>query len=249
MQDPQPDEALELKLSSSVAATLRTIDVGDCAGLHCMDFVGNCAQLRCLWMPGLSHVSDLSPLGARSETLEELWMAGNDQIDSLAALKACTKLRKLDLRFCDFDSDHVEDVQLACPLLADPESVEIEGLVHDLQPNIPAGIQEATAREVVDKIHEGGLAAQTAIAAACAVPALVQLLLDPDSSSGIKTEAAGALGSLAKEHSQNAAAITAAGGIPALERLRGHEFPADVQAAAASALRNLPDYSDSDRSQ
>jgi hypothetical protein len=172
MQDPQAvgAPALELTFSSSVAATLKMIDVSDWDSLRSIEFVRNCAQLRCLWIPGCESVSDLSPLAACSETLEELWMAGNEQVTSLEPLKACTGLAKLDLRYNYELHDRVADLQLACPLLlADPESVEIEGLVvHDLQPNIPAGIQEATAREVVRRIFRGGLAAQTAIAAACA---------------------------------------------------------------------------------
>jgi hypothetical protein len=59
------------------------------------------------------------------------------QVASLA-LKACL-YRKLDLR--DTSSairNQVGELRLACTQLADPESVELEGLVHDLQPNTPA---------------------------------------------------------------------------------------------------------------
>ncbi|KAG1676475.1 hypothetical protein FOA52_002295 [Chlamydomonas sp. UWO 241] len=104
-------------LSSGVAATLRVIDLSGCIDPCSIDILRNCAQLRCLWMPGCVSVSDLSPLAACSETLEELWMAGNIQVCSLAPLAACTKLQKLGLRGC-------------LPAL----NAQVEGLQHDMYP-------------------------------------------------------------------------------------------------------------------
>jgi hypothetical protein len=137
-------------LSSSVAAKLRVLDLSGCVDLRSIDIVRCCAQLRCLWMPGCLSVSDLLSLGVCSETLEELWMAGDDQVRSLDPLKACPRLRKLDLRGClPALKAQVQDLQLSCPhLLAAPPSVEIEGLVHDLQPSIPPDMQEGAASAV-----------------------------------------------------------------------------------------------------
>jgi hypothetical protein len=65
-------------------------------------------------MPGWVSVPDLSPLGACSQ-LEELWMARNFKITSLAPLKACPWLRKLDLRDCYVLPAQVEDLRLSEP--------------------------------------------------------------------------------------------------------------------------------------
>jgi hypothetical protein len=135
-------------LSSTASASLQVLDVSGCRGLISIEVVHNCVQLRCLWMPCVT-VSDLSPLAACSETLEELWMADNDQIDSLDPLKACTRLRKLDIRNCgSYLKGQVDGLRLACPQLVHPSSVEIEieGLVHELQPNLPPGMQTRAAR-------------------------------------------------------------------------------------------------------
>ncbi|KAG1675592.1 hypothetical protein FOA52_014180 [Chlamydomonas sp. UWO 241] len=85
-------------LGSSVAAKLQVVDFSCCYNLTSIDGVRSCAQLRCLRMAYVS-VPDLSPLGACSQ-LEELWMAGDFWRRSLAPLKACPRLRKLDLRYC-----------------------------------------------------------------------------------------------------------------------------------------------------
>jgi hypothetical protein len=82
-------------LSSTASATLQVLDVSGCQGLRSIDVVRSCVQLRCLWMPCRLTVSDLSPLAACSETLEELWMAENYDIHSLAPLKACTRRTRL----------------------------------------------------------------------------------------------------------------------------------------------------------
>ncbi|KAG1662822.1 hypothetical protein FOA52_009036 [Chlamydomonas sp. UWO 241] len=76
--------------SSAVAATLQVIDVSGCSHLTSIDAVRSCVQLRCLWMPSVG-LSDLSPLTACSNTLEELWLAGNEQVESLVSLKACPR--------------------------------------------------------------------------------------------------------------------------------------------------------------
>jgi hypothetical protein len=129
-------------------------------------------------------MSDLSPLAACSGTLEELWMAGNPQIRSLDALKACTRLCKLDLRGCHPAlNSQVEGLQLlACSQLADPQSVELQGLVHELQPNMPTIMQDDAAFDLMERTdNEDSFEAMHAIAAAGAIPALV-LLLGSDSS-------------------------------------------------------------------
>jgi hypothetical protein len=112
---------------------LRVLDLSGCVDLRSIAVVRSCVQLRCLWVPGCVSVADLTPLGACSETLEELWMAGDAQVRSLAPLKACPRLRKLDLRGClPALIAQVRDLQLSCTRLAAPPSVELEGLVHDL---------------------------------------------------------------------------------------------------------------------
>jgi hypothetical protein len=112
-------------------------------------------------------VSDLSALAACSETLEELWMAGCTSVMSVAPLKACTRLRKLDLSGCDSElRNQVQDLRLACSQMADPASVELEGLVHELQPSIPPGMQADAANALKNMSQEGGLEAKAAIAAA-----------------------------------------------------------------------------------
>jgi hypothetical protein len=173
-----PYPALEVPtLSSGVAAKLRVLDVSGCVDLRSIDFVRNCVQLRCLWMPACVSVSDLSPLGACGETLEELWMAFSSVV-SLAPLKACPGLRKLDLRGSMFDLDEqVEDLLLpTCMQLADPASVELEGVMHELLPSMPPGVRESAAYALANVSAEGGPEAQAAIVAAGAIPALVQML-------------------------------------------------------------------------
>ncbi|KAG1662173.1 hypothetical protein FOA52_006393 [Chlamydomonas sp. UWO 241] len=240
-QDPGADvtPALDMpEFSSSVVATLRVIDVSDCHALRSIDFVRSCEQLSCLWMAGCVGVSNISPLAACSETLEELWMAFNWKINSLAPLKACSRLRKLDLRECSFARAEVGDLRLTCTQLADPASVQLEGWVHDLRPNMPAVVQASALTIVADAVRQGGLEGQTYIAAAGAIPALVQQLLG--SSEVAQEAAARALHNLAKGHAQNQAAVIAAGGIPALVKLLGAAgFSAGVQAAAAGALGSL----------
>jgi hypothetical protein len=171
------DGALDpLTLSSAVAAKLRVLDISGCRYMRYIDIVRSCVQLRCLWMPDLSNVSDLSALAACSETLQELWMACCTSVMSLDPLKACTRLRKLDVRSCNSDlRNQVQDLRLACTQMADPASVKIEGLVHELQPGIPPGMQERAAYALLDLSRRGGLE-KAAIAAAGAIPALVQLL-------------------------------------------------------------------------
>jgi hypothetical protein len=71
-QDEQYGDLSTLTLSSAVAAKLRVLDVSGCGNLRSIDVVRSCVKLRCLWMPGCFSVSDLSPLAACSETLEEL---------------------------------------------------------------------------------------------------------------------------------------------------------------------------------
>jgi hypothetical protein len=122
-------------------------------------------------LDALVHVSDLSPLGA---ALEELWMARALNVVSLAPLAACTRLRKLDLRDCsDLLLRAVQGLQLTCIHLADPQSVKIEGLVHDLLPNMRPHIQSHAAWTLIDLAANSGQ--QAAITAAGAIPALEQL--------------------------------------------------------------------------
>jgi hypothetical protein len=241
---PQDDRdgALDaLTLSSAVAAKLRVLDVSCCRYLRSIDVVRSCVKLRCLSMPGCDNVSDLSPLAACSETLEELWMADNEQIDSLAPLKACTRLRKLDLRDCYYElRDQVADLRLACTQLADPASVMIVGLVHELQPSIPPVMQACAAYSLRDMI-EGGIEARISIAAAGAIPALVQLLRPGPlgtMQAHVHAAAASALSSLAADHTPNQSAISAAGAVPLLVQLQG-STDVRVRANATLALQHL----------
>jgi vacuolar protein 8 len=133
--------------------------------------------------------------------------------------------------------DQVQDLRLACTQLADPASVELEGLVHDLQPGIPPGMQDNAATALYNMSHAGGHEAKDAIAAAGAIPALVHLLASD--SSAVRGKAAWALGSLADGHAQSQAAIAAAGAIPALVQLLRPASSTFVQRAAASALSSL----------
>ncbi|KAG1673215.1 hypothetical protein FOA52_013095 [Chlamydomonas sp. UWO 241] len=125
----------------SVAATLEVIDISHCSDLVSIDAVRSCVKLRCLRIPGVSAF-DLSPLAACSQTLEELWMAAM-YVDSLVSLKACTGLLKPDVCDCSASlRNQVADLQTACTQLADPSTVEVEGLVFELRPNMPPGVQE-----------------------------------------------------------------------------------------------------------
>jgi hypothetical protein len=180
--------------SSCVATTLRVIDITGCESLRSIDFVRSCVQLRCLWMPLCCSVSDLSPLGSLcSETLEELWMAYSLGVVSLAyslgvvSLAACTRLRKLDLRGCSSaDLNQVEGLKLTCTKLADPRSVELDGLAHELQTNMPPNMQRQAADELWC-LADHGTQNLSAI-----IPALEQLLLESDSPS-VRVAAEGAL--------------------------------------------------------
>ncbi|KAG1672420.1 hypothetical protein FOA52_013205 [Chlamydomonas sp. UWO 241] len=230
-----------LMFSSSVAAMLRVVDFSYCAGLCSIGAMRNCAQLRILWMPGCFNVSDLSPLAACSATLEELWMANDKQITSLAPLKACTRLRKLDICGCNFESDEVEDLQLACPQLADPASVVVEGLVHDLQPGILPVHQSAAVEELTSLLANADVEMHAAIATAGAIPRLVRLL-GRDLLGYVQRDAAELLSTFAQRNAENQAAIAAAGAIPALVQILGRELDAvDVHEAATRALGDLAD--------
>jgi hypothetical protein len=147
--DPGPPPAFYPlpPLSSGLAASLQVIDVSYCR-LNSINALRSCVRLTCLRIPGVG-VGDLSPLGACSE-LEELWIAWHSQVTSLAPLKACPRLCKLDLRGCRSTlQDQVADLQrVACTQLADPKTVEIEGVVLDLQPGMPLWVQQAAAREL-----------------------------------------------------------------------------------------------------
>ncbi|KAG1665292.1 hypothetical protein FOA52_015869 [Chlamydomonas sp. UWO 241] len=211
VRQADPGEVLDVPtFSNSVAATLQLIDISGCGGLHSSDFVRSCVQLRCLWMPGFVSASDLSPLAACSETLEELWMAENAAVASLAPLKVCHRLRKLDLRDCHYAlRDHVEDLRPA----GGP------GISRDRRPGARAPPKHSIPPNIQDK---------AAITAAGAIPALV-LLLGPDSAEAVKVTAAGTLRNLAANHAQNRVAVTAAGAVPALVLLLGRHSRTDVQ--------------------
>ncbi|KAG1661155.1 hypothetical protein FOA52_002530 [Chlamydomonas sp. UWO 241] len=165
-----------LEFSTNLAATLQVIDVSFCASLTSIDALRSCAHMRCLRMAGGTRVPSLSPLAVCIQ-LEELWLAGNNlRITTLAPLKACPKLCKLDLRGCRrVLRDQVEDPQrVSCLQLAHPASVELEGLAHQLQPSMPPGVQAGAARALgVRAITDQDKAD---VAAAGAIPPLVQLL-------------------------------------------------------------------------
>ncbi|KAG1677736.1 hypothetical protein FOA52_001048 [Chlamydomonas sp. UWO 241] len=217
-----------LTISGNIAATLQVIDVSCCHDLALLDAVRSCEQLRCLRMPFCGRVSDLSPLAA-CRKLEELWLAGDVKIRSLAPLKACPELRKLDIRGCRSElREQVEDLRGgACPHLAHPSLVVLEGLVHDIQPNMPPGMQAAAASALGTRATYGAKN-RSAIAAAGAIPLLV-LLLEQRSSTGVQVAAAEALCNLALNHAENQAAIVESGAIPNLMQLLGPESSAGVQ--------------------
>jgi hypothetical protein len=215
-------------LSGNVGASLRVLDLSGCLTLRSVDVVRSCTQLRCLWMPGCFNVTDLSPLAACSETLEELWMGRALSVVSLAPLKACTRLRKLDLRGCSpVLLNQAECLRLAC----DPLTVKFEGPVHELQPNMPPGMQQAAATELWMLTDNGGPQIQAAIAAGACSP-LVRLLA-PASSEALQV----ALFHLAYTVAGNMAVVSA-GAIPALEMLLESGSPG-ARAAVAAALRTL----------
>ncbi|KAG1680181.1 hypothetical protein FOA52_000294 [Chlamydomonas sp. UWO 241] len=150
-----PPSRWGMTLSGNLGATLRTLDVSGCATLCSIDAVSSCVKLVCLRMPCV-NVADLTPLTACSETLGELWLAGSGAVTSLAPLKACLSLRKLDLRGCNPElHNQVDDLQLTCTQLADPASVELEGLVHELQPSMTPDIRTAALEELADIAEEG----------------------------------------------------------------------------------------------
>ncbi|KAG1679522.1 hypothetical protein FOA52_011123 [Chlamydomonas sp. UWO 241] len=221
--------------SSSVAATLQVVDISGCYHLRSIDCVRSCVKLRCLWMSRCDNVTDLSPLGAYSETLEELWMGDSDSIISLAPLAACPRLRKLDLRNCR--SELISQAEgLACTQLTDPSTVKIEGLVHELQSNMPLGIKGAAANALGNMAYRGA-EIQTAIVAAGAIPPLLRLL-GHNSSDVLLAAVASTLSILALEHDANQAAMTVAGTVPAPERLY-KSCSHGVRVAASEALRSV----------
>ncbi|KAG1654773.1 hypothetical protein FOA52_008347 [Chlamydomonas sp. UWO 241] len=220
--------------SVSVAASIQVIDISCCYRLTSIAAVRNYGQLRCLRMPWVLGVSALSPLAACSQ-LEEVWMAGVVQLKSLSPLEACPRLRKLDLRDCgSLLQSQVGNLQLSCTELAHPSTVELEGLVDELLPYMTAVVQAGAARALAKRAGSDDQN-QVAIAAAGAIPPLVQLL-GQHSTADVQKAAAGALGQLAADYRENTAAIVAAGAIPALMQLRGQSPAPGMRRAAANLL-------------
>jgi hypothetical protein len=165
--------------SSNVAATLKVLDIRYCSLIGNIDSVRNCAQLTRIQM-GSTRVSDLTPLASCTH-LEEAWMAGCSEIKSIAPLAACPRLRKLDLSGCleGLRDQQFVDLKAACTQLEDPSSVELEGLVHDLDPGIPEGPQWEAAEELAaltDDATDGSAQNRVIIAEAGAIPRLVELM-------------------------------------------------------------------------
>jgi HEAT repeat protein len=225
--------------SSGVSATLEVIDVSGCLYLRSIDFVRSCVKLRGLRMAA-AGVEDLSPVAACSETLEELWMARTDTVKSLVPLKACIGLRKLDVRDCAPSlRNQVADLQ-ACTCLADPTSVcvIIEGLVHELQPNMPPQLQMESG-DALRRLARHNSDNKAAMTAAGAMPPLV-LLLASDSED-VRLAAARTLRNVVSQtsHVGTKLAIAAAGGIQSFVRLLGPGSSEDVQMQAAASLVGL----------
>ncbi|KAG1668666.1 hypothetical protein FOA52_001274 [Chlamydomonas sp. UWO 241] len=217
-------------------ATLQMVNVSCCASLTAIDAMASCVQLRVMRMHGCESLLDLSPLAACRQ-LEELWMAGNEGVGSVAPLQACTRLIKLDVRGCSSVlRDQVEVLREAWPQLADPSSVELEGLVHELQPRIPAHRQAAAMNWLIRRYRLGVVDDWTAVAAAGVIPPLVQLLRDV--SAHVRHAAACALSFVASGQAENQAAIAAAGAIPHLVQLLC-SGPEAVKVQATGALTNL----------
>ncbi|KAG1653648.1 hypothetical protein FOA52_002018 [Chlamydomonas sp. UWO 241] len=230
----------DMEFSAGMAATVQGIDISGCTTLSSINCVSSCVQLRCLSMRSCVSSPDLSPLGACSQTLEELWMANNDQIENLDLLKACTGLRKLDIRGLYDLYEGADDLQLTCTQLADPWSVEVEGLVQKLRPTMPIATQLAAVAELLEEVENDCGFAE--FAAAGAIPALLRLL-GPASSADLMAAAAGALhrmAFLAAEEAENGNFdVTEAGALPALVLLLGQNSLAGVHAPAAIAIRKL----------
>lgn len=161
-----------LQLGPNLAAQLEVIDVSFCPNLIAIDSVRACVQLRCMrvaWCrPPLSlRMLSLEPL-ATCTALEEVWMA-HTIVETLDPLRTCVRLRSLDLDgsgsgilggiLGDEDlADQVANLRAACPQLADPATVQLDGLVQDLMCRRGRGV------------HTG------CTAAGVAIPRLVELL-------------------------------------------------------------------------
>jgi hypothetical protein len=128
-----------------VAATLKVLDIRYCFLVSNTDSVRSCAQLTRIQM-GCTNVSDLTPLASCTH-LEEAWLAGCRKVKSIAPLAACSRLRKLDLRGCleEVREPQFVDLKAACTQLEEPSAVELEGLVHDLDPGIPDSARREAA--------------------------------------------------------------------------------------------------------
>ncbi|KAG1663538.1 hypothetical protein FOA52_003166 [Chlamydomonas sp. UWO 241] len=119
-------------------------------------------------------------------------------------------------------------------LLRPGSSTDVELLESD-EPGICAATQDAAAL-ALGCLAGGNAQNRTAIAAAGAIPALVQLLQDTNTFDG----ATEALACLADGHAQNQADIAAAAGaIPALVKLLQHNNSIGVRGSAASTLGSL----------
>ncbi|KAG1680620.1 hypothetical protein FOA52_015069 [Chlamydomonas sp. UWO 241] len=211
--------------SPSLAATLTFLDVSH-SSLTCIEAVRSCTQLRVVRIAS-TIVDDLSPLGACSQ-LEELWMAGCNNVRGFACLAGCPRLRKFDLHTSTALPgvySQLEALTVPCPRLVDPHAsvhpcsdIALEGRVHDLEPGMPAGVQEAAAT------------------------ALRSLMDDENARPGIADviTSVGAIPSLvAFSSAERQAEIAAAGGVPLLVQLLEPDVPHFVQHAAAGTLVNL----------
>ncbi|KAG1656427.1 hypothetical protein FOA52_009642 [Chlamydomonas sp. UWO 241] len=109
-------------------------------------------------------------------------------------------------------------------------------MVHELQANMPSIIQQLAA-DALSHLAASSDQNQAVIAAAGAIPPLVQLLASA-STEYVRATAVGVLRQLTCNHPENQATIIADGAIPALEHLLTSDSP-DVREAAAGALSEL----------
>jgi hypothetical protein len=119
---------------------------------------------------------------------------------------------------------------------------DVRNLVRKLGANARPSQQRQALDLIVGLSFDGDSDSLVAIAAAGAIPQLVQLL-GPGSTHDLQQGAAAALTNLGYQNDVNKAAIASAGAIPPLVQLRSGS-PADVQEAAVRALVSLSYHDD-----
>ncbi|KAG1680621.1 hypothetical protein FOA52_015070 [Chlamydomonas sp. UWO 241] len=133
----------------------------------------------------------------------------------------------------------------SCPQLVNPRAstdqrydIALEGCVHDLEPGMPAGVQEAAATALRSLMDDEN--ARPGIAdVITSVGAIPSLLLEPDVLHFVQHAAASTLVNLSCESAALKAAIVASDAIRLLVPLLQGHHPVGARSTSASALRNL----------